>query len=503
MLVLLRTVGSISAAILLWSYSCIAYAAEIKMLGGLGMKAAIEDVALQFQRATGHKVLVNFLPMGATVKLVQSGETADVVIIPQPGMQTFEKSGKVVAGRVRVLARSGMVVAVRKGAPKPDISSPEALKRTLLAARSITYGRGAGSEHFEKVLERLGIANDVKPKIVRGEPGDTGVRVANGEAEIGVTLLPVLVPVAGIEIVGPLPGDLQILLRVAKLGSMAEAAAQLSTTQPTVSQAIADLEDAVGVRLFDRSTRGVVPTPYGEILLKSGREAFDALKQGLRAIEYLATPGAGEIWIGCAELSLYGFVPDILQRLADRYPKIVVHAATANPAEGSYSSLRERKLDLMIGRAATPLPEDIEVEHLYEEDFCVVTAAHSPWARPRKVELAELMNESWIFGEATNTTQALISAVFQSKGLGLPPISVYTVSMNLRLGLLASGRYISCIPRSTFRYGSQGRLKALPLDMNLKLPISLVKLKSRTHSPVVQVFIEQAREAAKAIEKQT
>jgi molybdate transport system substrate-binding protein len=131
------------------------------------------------------------------------------VIIPQQGMSELLKDGKVVSGSVRELARSGMVVAVRKGAPRPDISTPEAFKRTLLAARSITYGRGAGSEHFERVLDRLGIANEVKSKIVRGEPGDTGVRVAKGEAEIGVTLLSVLAPVAGIEIVGPLPGDLQ------------------------------------------------------------------------------------------------------------------------------------------------------------------------------------------------------------------------------------------------------------------------------------------------------
>jgi len=169
----------------------------------------MEDLGPKFERATGHKLAVTFAPLGATVKRVQGGETADVVILPQQGIDGFVKDSKVIAGSVRVLARSGMAVAVRKGAPKPDISSPEALKRTLLAARSITYGRGAGSEHFEKVLERLGIANEVKSKTVRGEPGDTGVRVANGEAEIGVTLLQVLMPVAGIEIAGPLPGDLQ------------------------------------------------------------------------------------------------------------------------------------------------------------------------------------------------------------------------------------------------------------------------------------------------------
>ena len=206
---LFRMAKSASTALILLSSACITHAAEIKVLGALGMKAVIEDLGPKFERATGHKLAVTYLPRGATAKLLQGGETADVVIIPQQGMEGFVKDGKVVSGSVRVLARSVMVVAVRKGAPKPDISSPEAFKRTLLAAKSITYGRGVGSQHFEKVLERLGIANDVKSKIVRGEPGDTGIRVANGEAEIGVTLLPVLMPVAGIEIVGPLPGDLQ------------------------------------------------------------------------------------------------------------------------------------------------------------------------------------------------------------------------------------------------------------------------------------------------------
>jgi molybdate transport system substrate-binding protein len=205
----LKMAGAASVALIFLALASAAQAAEIKVLGALGMKAILEDLGAKFERATGHKLAITFLPLGATLKLVQSGETADVVIIPQQGMSELLNDGRVVSGSVRELARSGMVVAVRKGAPRPDISTPEAFKRTLLAARSITYGRGAGSEHFERVLDRLGIANEVKSKIVRGEPGDTGVRVARGEAEIGVTLLSVLAPVAGIEIVGPLPGDLQ------------------------------------------------------------------------------------------------------------------------------------------------------------------------------------------------------------------------------------------------------------------------------------------------------
>ena len=159
--------------------------------------------------------------------------------------------------------------------------------------------------------------------------------------------------------------DLQILFSVAQFGSMAKAASHLSITQPTVSQAIADLEHAVGVRLFDRSTQGVVLTVYGDILLKSGLEAFDALKQGMRGIEFLATPGAGDVWIGCAEVTMHGFVPAVIRRLAQHHPKIVVHAADVNPAENDFQRLRDRRLDLMIGRSRGHVDDDVQVEDLF------------------------------------------------------------------------------------------------------------------------------------------
>jgi DNA-binding transcriptional LysR family regulator len=295
--------------------------------------------------------------------------------------------------------------------------------------------------------------------------------------------------------------DLQILFSVAELGSMAKAASQLSITQPSVSQAISDLEDAVGVRLFDRSTHGVALTRYGEVLLKSGLEAFDALRQGMRSIKFMATPEQGDVWIGCAEVTLHAFIPAVIERLAQNQPGIVVHAADVNPSENQFERLRRRKLDLLIGAAArVRLDDDIHVEHLFEESYCVVTAAHNEWARRSTVELIELMNESWIFGEPTNATQALISGVFQAKGLDLPPISVYTTSMNLRLALLTAGKYVSCIPRSIYRYGAQGRpLTALPVDMGLNVPIAIFTLKNRTLSPAVQLFLEHAREVAKTM----
>jgi molybdate transport system substrate-binding protein len=219
--------GLVFAALVLTQQAQTAHAAEIKVLSALGIKAVMDDLKPAFEHASRHRLAVTFAPLGAMVKLVQGGETADVIIAPQQGMDGFVKNGKVNTDSVRLLARSGMAVAVRKGAPKPDISTPDAFRRTLLAAKSISYGRGAGSEHIEKVLKRLGIADAMNAKTVRGAPGDTGVRVANGEAEIGVTLLQVLMPVAGIDIVGPLPGDLQnnLVFAVAIMSGASDAAA--------------------------------------------------------------------------------------------------------------------------------------------------------------------------------------------------------------------------------------------------------------------------------------
>ncbi|MBI4207661.1 MAG: substrate-binding domain-containing protein [Betaproteobacteria bacterium] len=193
-----------------------AQAAEVKVLSSNQMKTVMEDLGPKFERATGHKLAITFAGLGIVVKRVQGGDTVDVVIIPREGIDGFVKDGKASAGNVTVIARSrGLGVAVRKGAPKPDIASPEALKRTLLAAKSIAYpspaGGGASGIHFAKVLDRLGIANEMKPKAVftGGAGAGVGFLVATGKAEIGVHHFHELIPVAGIELVGPLPGDLQ------------------------------------------------------------------------------------------------------------------------------------------------------------------------------------------------------------------------------------------------------------------------------------------------------
>jgi molybdate transport system substrate-binding protein len=202
--------------IFLLVYGIKAEAAELKVLSAFGMQSVLEDLGPKFERATGHKLAISFGTGGATVKRVQGGDAADVVITLRQGIDTLVKDGKAPAGSVTALARAGIFVAVRRGALRPDVSSPEALKRILLAANSISYvdpaSGGASGIHFAKMLDRLGIASEMKAKTVFPDPkrpAEVGVVVANGEAEIGVHIIQELMPVAGIEIVGPLPGDLQ------------------------------------------------------------------------------------------------------------------------------------------------------------------------------------------------------------------------------------------------------------------------------------------------------
>ena len=191
-------------------------AAELRMIVSPGFAPVMRDVGPAFERATGHKLAVSSNTLGAIVKRVNGGEAFDVVLGPRTAIDDFVKDGKAAASNVTVIATAGLGVAVRAGAPKPDVSSVEAFKRSLLAAKSIAYpdpnnlaGNPVLGVHFTGVLDRLGIADQVKSKTVVPGPRDIGKLVADGEAEVGIAQMQNLARTSGIDIVGPLPADLQ------------------------------------------------------------------------------------------------------------------------------------------------------------------------------------------------------------------------------------------------------------------------------------------------------
>jgi len=298
--------------------------------------------------------------------------------------------------------------------------------------------------------------------------------------------------------------DLHILSAVLRFGSMAGAAAHLGLTQPAISQAIADLEAALGVRLLDRGPRGVSPTPFGEALAKRGAEAFDVLRQGIRDIEFLADPGTGEVWIGASESYISGgLLSAVIAHLAARHPRIAVHVVEANTAAMEFRELRERKVDLMLGRISGPVSgEDLEAETLHEESIVVAAGAKHRLARRRSLDLAELCDEAWILAPPNTAVRELVGAAFREQGLTPPRLGVTTYSMQLRMQLLATGRYVTSVPESLLTCNAKRwGLTTLPVTIGKPLPVVIVTLRNRTLNPAVRLFIEHARSATKAMHK--
>ena len=298
--------------------------------------------------------------------------------------------------------------------------------------------------------------------------------------------------------------DLHVLQAVAQHGSMAKAAAHLSVTQPAISQSIADLEAIVGVRLLDRSPRGVVPTLYGEALMRRGLEALDALKQGMRDIEFLTDPGSGEVSVG-ADMSYIagGFMSAIIERLSERHPRLTVHVVETTTAAGgpAFRELRDREVDVMLGRLSTPLPDDdLMVEKLLDEGIVVVANATSKWAGKYKIALKDLQDEPWILAPGKNIARGLVEEAFQAEGLTPPRPHVTTYSMQLRMQLLATGHYLTVFTDTTVRYSAERWcLKVLPIELGRRLPVVAVTLKHRTHTPSVHAFLEQARAVTRSM----
>src|SRR5262245_31900189 len=181
---------------------------------------------------------------------------------------------------------------------------------------------------------------------------------------------------------------LNTLVAVAKWGSMAKAAEHLSITQPVISKAIADLERALGVPLFDRSPQGVEPTLYGRALLKRSHTIFDELRTSVTEIEFLADPTVGELRIGSTESVGAGLVQTVVSRLGKRYPRMTFEVVLGPSPSLLERELRGRQVELVAMATATDdIDEDLEAMTLYHDRLHVIAGVRSPWARRRNIAL--------------------------------------------------------------------------------------------------------------------
>jgi DNA-binding transcriptional LysR family regulator len=295
--------------------------------------------------------------------------------------------------------------------------------------------------------------------------------------------------------------DLHVLMTVVQTGSMSKAAALLNTGQSAISRSIADLENAFGVLLLDRSHQGVKPTEYGRALLDGGTAVFDDLRRTVKNMELLADPTAGEVRVGCNHVLAASFVSVVVDRLSRRYPRAVFRLVTAH-VETQQRELTERNLDLLVARKlGFAVGERFNYEFLFDESYSIVVGARNRWARRRSIDLAELANEPWVLPPPGSTSGSVAMEAFRANGLDCPRASVIAELADVRTSLLMTGRFISIFPDSILRLPARRpELKALSIEQPLiRVPVGLFTLKNRAIGPLARMFVDVSRDLAKEL----
>jgi DNA-binding transcriptional LysR family regulator len=295
--------------------------------------------------------------------------------------------------------------------------------------------------------------------------------------------------------------DVRILISVVEAGSMHKAAERLATSQPAISRAIADLEHALGVRLLDRSPTGIEPTQYGRAIIRRGLTVFDELRQGVKDIEFLADPTAGELRIGCSEYAAAGPVLAVIDRLTRRHPRLVFDVMTG-PVLTVRQALEERRVELLITRRFEfQADENVIVEDLFDDEIVVVAGAQNPWSRRRRVELADLVNEPWTLPPPDSFIGGFAINAFRARDLQPPHTTVITTSMHMRRRLLEGDRFLTMLARYGLMLPSKDlSLKVLPVELpDAHSATAVLTLKNRTLSPLAELFIRTVRVVTKSL----
>jgi len=275
-------------------------------------------------------------------------------------------------------------------------------------------------------------------------------------------------------------------------------------TQPAISKTVAELEAKLGIRLLDRTARGVAPTAEGKVLLARALNIFAELRHAAEELQSLADASAGTLRIACAPILVGGFLPAVLNRLMHDKPGVRYDVREVEP-DAALRALRERLADILVGRPLSGNPTDIEFEPLFEEKLFIVAGANHPLARRRSVLADDLRKQRWILPQPETAIGRLVEPALAKLGVPTRDAAVRSMSVLLRFPLLATGEFVTALPGSVLFLGNAQRalraLRALRIELlQTAGPVGLMSMRGISLPPVARLFGEYARQVAKRLQ---
>lgn len=296
--------------------------------------------------------------------------------------------------------------------------------------------------------------------------------------------------------------DLETLAAVVRAGGMHKAADSLHVTQPAVSKSIRQLEDALGLRLFERGRQGTAPTVFGAALARRTAAVFDELQNALRELDHLADPDRGEVRLGSMETLHAGLVGATVGRMLGAHPRMRIVIESGQSAELISHFLLGRHVDFVVARPLSlPLPQGVRGEPLFHDRMKVAVGSGNPLARRRRIALDELVDARWVLSRNEIMPGTPLRAAFEQRGLPFPSRVVTSGSLHLRASLLADGEHLTLVPHSLLPFQEfRETYRVLPIELpSWPAPTMILTLAGRALGPAAMLFLDRLRAMARPL----
>jgi DNA-binding transcriptional LysR family regulator len=289
--------------------------------------------------------------------------------------------------------------------------------------------------------------------------------------------------------------ELRLFLAVARSGSIVKAANEIGLSQPALSKSIAELERTFGVRLFDRSNRGVTPTPHGEILLRRSTGVFEELRQAVVELGTLTEASRGELRLGGTPTVCAGLLPRAITSILRNRPKFRFHVAELESGKLG-SEVLARSLDVGIGRKQAAWDSgNLEFDRLFDDRLFIVAGALHPLVSRRSIALEEAAHHRWVLPTREGSVTAQLENELRRQRLEPPQSAVTTMSVLVRYELIATNSFLTVMYGSMLRFGNVPKfVRVLPIALPTGIPVGILRLKGRTLAPSAESFIAVMRE---------